>query len=246
MSDTTREIREAVARGWCHPANEHKVMDVDLAEAIIAEVEKALGCRVSAASVTGDVTAAPPPDPGPCSCDCHSCDDLPLAVVMTAGGPRCRGCLPNGIVNPSFGPPPTDDEIRAIVAGKETAMSDARQVCEACGGELTYYGPGPVAHVLPPTLCHECAWAGIVWAARMARAGLVSDLGESYPAFYGPNPPATTDAVFGPPPVPESITLPMTPDRVMSLEAGTDVVFDDGPITITLRPTPPDAVAGPT
>jgi hypothetical protein len=195
MSDTTREIREAVARGWCHPANRHKVMDVDLAEAIVAEVEKALGYRASAASVTGDVTAAPPPDPGPCSCDCHSCDDLPLAVVMTAGGPRCRGCLPNGIVSPSFGPPPTDDEIRAIVAGVD-----------------------------PPT----------------------GGLPESYPAFYGPDPPATTDAVFGPPPVPESITLPMTPDRVMSLEAGTDVVFDDGPITITLRPTPPDAVAGPT
>jgi hypothetical protein len=146
--------------------------------------------------------------PGPCSCACR-CGNP--GIVLTAGGPRCRGCLPNGVVNPSVGPPPTDDEIRAMAAGKETAMSDSAK-CEACGGELPCYGPGPAAHVLPPTLCHKCAWAGIV---------------------------------FGPP-VPESITLPMTPDRVMSLEAGMDVVFDDGPIAITLRPTPPDAVAGPT
>jgi hypothetical protein len=129
-------------------------MDPELAEAIVAEVEKALGYRVSAASVTGDVTAAPPPDPGPCSCDCHSCDDLPPAVVMTAGGPRCRGCLPNGVVNPSFGPPPTDDEIRAMAA---------------C--------------VDPPT----------------------GGLPESYPTSYSPDPPATSNGVFGDAPAPDAV-----------------------------------------
>ena len=32
------EILEAVARGWCHPDNEQKVMDEKLAVAIAAEV----------------------------------------------------------------------------------------------------------------------------------------------------------------------------------------------------------------
>ena len=35
-----REIRGAVARGWCDPKNSAKVMDVDLAEAIRQEVHK--------------------------------------------------------------------------------------------------------------------------------------------------------------------------------------------------------------
>lgn len=39
---TLQQIREAVARGWCHPVNEKKVMDVDLAEAISQEVYKEL------------------------------------------------------------------------------------------------------------------------------------------------------------------------------------------------------------
>ena len=34
------EIRGAVARGWCTPENENKVMDVDLAFAISKEIEK--------------------------------------------------------------------------------------------------------------------------------------------------------------------------------------------------------------
>lgn len=34
------EIRGAVARGWCHEGNTHKVMDTDLAEAISQEVNK--------------------------------------------------------------------------------------------------------------------------------------------------------------------------------------------------------------
>lgn len=33
-------IRQAVARGWCSPKNEKKVMDVDLAEAISYEIAK--------------------------------------------------------------------------------------------------------------------------------------------------------------------------------------------------------------
>lgn len=36
-----QQITEAVARGWCHPANETKVMDPNLATAIADEVFKA-------------------------------------------------------------------------------------------------------------------------------------------------------------------------------------------------------------
>jgi hypothetical protein len=32
------KIREAVARGWCHPETEDRVMDADLAEAIVGEI----------------------------------------------------------------------------------------------------------------------------------------------------------------------------------------------------------------
>jgi hypothetical protein len=35
-----QQVREAVARGWCHEKNAHKEMDVDLADAIAAEVVK--------------------------------------------------------------------------------------------------------------------------------------------------------------------------------------------------------------
>jgi hypothetical protein len=34
------QVRQAVARGWCDPRNSHKQMDVDLADAISAEVVK--------------------------------------------------------------------------------------------------------------------------------------------------------------------------------------------------------------
>ena len=39
---TQEEIRGAVARGWCHDKNAHKIMDSDLALAISDEVEKLL------------------------------------------------------------------------------------------------------------------------------------------------------------------------------------------------------------
>ena len=42
MSITREEIMGAVARGWCHPANESKVMDEQLAMAIAEEVTVAL------------------------------------------------------------------------------------------------------------------------------------------------------------------------------------------------------------
>lgn len=35
-----KELRGAVARGWCHPKNSHKEMDADLAEAIVSEIVK--------------------------------------------------------------------------------------------------------------------------------------------------------------------------------------------------------------
>lgn len=33
-----KEIMQAVARGWCHPENENKIMDVTLALAITEEI----------------------------------------------------------------------------------------------------------------------------------------------------------------------------------------------------------------
>ena len=39
---TLAELRGAVARGWCHFKNQHKEMDTDLGEAIVAEVWLAL------------------------------------------------------------------------------------------------------------------------------------------------------------------------------------------------------------
>jgi len=35
---TKSQITEAVARGWCHPDNEFKIMDEELAMAIVDEV----------------------------------------------------------------------------------------------------------------------------------------------------------------------------------------------------------------
>jgi len=37
------DILGAVARGWCHPENENKKMDSDLALAIADEIEKLYG-----------------------------------------------------------------------------------------------------------------------------------------------------------------------------------------------------------
>ena len=37
-----QQVREAVARGWCHEKNSHKEMDVDLANAIVDEVVKSI------------------------------------------------------------------------------------------------------------------------------------------------------------------------------------------------------------
>lgn len=33
-------VLQAVARGWCYPKNEKKIVDIDLAEAISLEVSK--------------------------------------------------------------------------------------------------------------------------------------------------------------------------------------------------------------
>ena len=56
-------IRGAVARGWCHPDNSSKTLDVDLAEAISQEVKKALDDKPDAdhhdaasRTSTGDAT----------------------------------------------------------------------------------------------------------------------------------------------------------------------------------------------
>jgi hypothetical protein len=42
MLITIEDIRQAVARGWCSEANQHKEMDVHLAEAIAQEVSAML------------------------------------------------------------------------------------------------------------------------------------------------------------------------------------------------------------
>jgi hypothetical protein len=54
------EIRGAVARGWCHPANSSKVMDIDLAEAISQEVYKLIERHYRAAQTA---ESTPPYDP---------------------------------------------------------------------------------------------------------------------------------------------------------------------------------------
>ncbi len=55
------EIRGAVARGWCAPANSHKVMDGDLAEAISQEILTLIGSNreIEQPSCT---PSAPPPE----------------------------------------------------------------------------------------------------------------------------------------------------------------------------------------
>ena len=35
---TKDELTQAVARGWCHPSNASKVIDIELSKAIVAEV----------------------------------------------------------------------------------------------------------------------------------------------------------------------------------------------------------------
>lgn len=40
QEELIKEIRGAVARGWCHPKNAKKEMDSDLAEAISKEIIK--------------------------------------------------------------------------------------------------------------------------------------------------------------------------------------------------------------
>ncbi len=42
------EIKEAVAKGYCHPNNTMKVLDVDLCESITHEVEKVVRNELSA------------------------------------------------------------------------------------------------------------------------------------------------------------------------------------------------------
>ena len=51
------EIRGAVARGWCHPANEHKEMDSTLALAIADEVHAALSAQPEQTAAARDVLA---------------------------------------------------------------------------------------------------------------------------------------------------------------------------------------------
>lgn len=42
-----QQVRQALARGYCHPANSHKEMDVDLVEAMTAEIVKCLTPEVT-------------------------------------------------------------------------------------------------------------------------------------------------------------------------------------------------------
>ena len=47
VDDLIAEIRGAVARGWCWPKNERKVMDADLAFAIAEEVRRLMEQRLT-------------------------------------------------------------------------------------------------------------------------------------------------------------------------------------------------------
>lgn len=51
------EVRGAVARGWCAPANSTKVMDTDLAEAIAQEVCALMQAEAAAALSGGEAVA---------------------------------------------------------------------------------------------------------------------------------------------------------------------------------------------
>jgi hypothetical protein len=42
LEEVMDEITGAVARGYCHPKNQHKVLDPDLCFAIIEEIRKLL------------------------------------------------------------------------------------------------------------------------------------------------------------------------------------------------------------
>ncbi len=50
MNDA-KELLGAIARGWCHPKNEGKVMDPDLAIAIAAEVNALLSSEANGEAV---------------------------------------------------------------------------------------------------------------------------------------------------------------------------------------------------
>lgn len=65
------EIVQAVARGWCHPKNSHKVMDSDLALAIAAELDALL----AASPQPQPVQPSAPVDTR--TCTCHPDDNPP-------------------------------------------------------------------------------------------------------------------------------------------------------------------------
>ena len=46
LSELEVKLIQAVARGWCHPKNEEKEVDIHLAEAIVKEVLKVISVEM--------------------------------------------------------------------------------------------------------------------------------------------------------------------------------------------------------
>lgn len=62
------QVTQAVARGWCDSRNSHKIMDVDLATAIVAEVIESFSPAPPSNNVRAmpdDVDPQPPLHPNP-------------------------------------------------------------------------------------------------------------------------------------------------------------------------------------
>jgi len=86
---THEEIQGAVARGWCSPENFHKEMDVEIASAIVAEIELA-----QRAANTG--CANPAPEPGTQICpECGGSGEMPSGL-LTDIGKDCKKCNGTG------------------------------------------------------------------------------------------------------------------------------------------------------
>lgn len=80
------EIRGAVARGWCHTKNSHKVMDSDLALAISDEVMSLLAANKASISESATLcTKCGKPYQMAVNGVCITCDPTGDGCIGTAG-----------------------------------------------------------------------------------------------------------------------------------------------------------------
>jgi hypothetical protein len=54
-----QKLTQAVARGWSHRVNENKIMDIDLAKAIVKEVQKMTKCKHEWRQLLDEVLLSP-------------------------------------------------------------------------------------------------------------------------------------------------------------------------------------------